>query len=246
MDVVTSSRASELTREDVIDAADRAGERAGLFRIEHAGPGPALRRGHDDAVPAREHQGGPAGGADRPGAGGARVAGAGRAHLAGTRSPRCSGRSTTCCSDTRTSSRSRPGSTWPAQPPTGGAEVVLDALRRAGIEGEAAASAFATRFAFTLGFTQQQLQSSDPGAGLAHRRAVLERLPVDDFENLSRLGGVFLLRHSDRHFDDGLDLIIGGLARRPRTEGRERGGHDHDVNPSGSIVDGHHRPGMVE
>ncbi|HEY5988115.1 MAG TPA: hypothetical protein VIV12_17335, partial [Streptosporangiaceae bacterium] len=38
-----------------------------------------------------------------------------------------------------------------------GAEVVLGALRRAGIEGEAAASAFATLCAFTLGFVQQQL-----------------------------------------------------------------------------------------
>src|SRR2546423_9166505 len=71
-----------------------------------------------------------------------------------------------------------------------GAEVVLDALRRAGIEGEAAASAFATLFAFTMGFVQQQLHTSVAGAGLAHRQSVLERLPVDDFENLQRLGGV--------------------------------------------------------
>jgi AcrR family transcriptional regulator len=102
-----------------------------------------------------------------------------------------------------------------------GAEVVLEALRRAGIEGEAAASAFAALFAFTLGFTQQQLQASGPDAGLAHRQAVLERLPVDDFENLSRLGAVFLLRHSDRHFEDGLDLIIRGLASR--AEDRAKG-----------------------
>jgi len=93
-----------------------------------------------------------------------------------------------------------------------GAEVVLNALRRAGIEGEPAASAFATLFAFTLGFVQQQLFSSTRGPGLARRLAVLERLPVDDFEDLSRLGGVFLMRHSDRHFEDGLDVIIRGLA----------------------------------
>jgi AcrR family transcriptional regulator len=105
-----------------------------------------------------------------------------------------------------------------------GAEVVLDALRRGGIEGESAASAFATLFAFTLGFTQQQLQASGPGAGLAQRRAVLERLPVDDFENLSRLGGVFLLRHSDRHFEDGLDLIIRGLERQSGDRARRRKG----------------------
>jgi AcrR family transcriptional regulator len=97
-----------------------------------------------------------------------------------------------------------------------GAEVVLNALRRAGIEGEDAASAFATLLAFTLGFVQQQLHTSS-GASLAHRHAVLERLPVDDFENLRRLGGVFLLRHSDRHFEDGLDVILRGLASRGDT-----------------------------
>jgi hypothetical protein len=93
-----------------------------------------------------------------------------------------------------------------------GAEVVLEALSRAGIEGESAATAFATLVAFTLGFVQQQMHSSDQGARLIHRHSVLERLPVDDFEILSRLGGVFLLRHSDRHFADGLNLIIRGLA----------------------------------
>src|SRR2546423_1363017 len=61
-----------------------------------------------------------------------------------------------------------------------GAGVVLDALRRAGIGGEAGAGAFATLFAFTMGFVQQQLHTSVAGAGLAHRQSVLERLPVDD------------------------------------------------------------------
>src|SRR5437879_9726054 len=98
-----------------------------------------------------------------------------------------------------------------------GAEIVLDALHRGGIDGEAAASAFATLFAFTLGFVQQQLHSAAGGTNLANRHAVLERLPVDDFENLRRLGGAFLLRHSDQHFDDGLDVIIRGLASRAAT-----------------------------
>jgi AcrR family transcriptional regulator len=96
-----------------------------------------------------------------------------------------------------------------------GAEVVLAALRRAGIEGEPAASAFGTLFAFTLGFVQQQLLSSAPGS-LGRRQAVLERLPLDDFDNLSRLGAVFLLRSSSRHFEDGLDLIIRGLESKTR------------------------------
>jgi len=91
-----------------------------------------------------------------------------------------------------------------------GAEVVLDALRRGGIEGEPAASAFATLF------VQQQLLSSAPGS-LGRRHEVLERLPRDDFDNLSRLGAVFLLRSTDRHFQDGLGLIISGLETKART-----------------------------
>jgi len=97
-----------------------------------------------------------------------------------------------------------------------GAEVVLDALRRGGIEGEPAASAFATLFAYTIGFVQQQLLSSAPGS-LGRRHEVLERLPRDDFDNLSRLGAVFLLRSTDRHFQDGLGLIISGLETKART-----------------------------
>src|SRR5258708_2715 len=71
-----------------------------------------------------------------------------------------------------------------------GAEVVLDALRRARAAGGA------------------------PGQG------VLARFPVGDCETLSGGGGVFLLRHSDRHFDDGLDLIIRGLASKAKTRAK--------------------------
>src|SRR2546430_11971245 len=88
-----------------------------------------------------------------------------------------------------------------------GAEVVLDALRRAGIEGESAASAFAALFAFTLGFTQQQLQASGPGAGLAQRQAGLARPPVADFQNPYPPAGAVLLPSSARHFRDGTDPI---------------------------------------
>jgi hypothetical protein len=55
------------------------------------------------------------------------------------------------------------------------------------------------------------------GDQFERRKAVLSRLPVDDFENLSRLGPVFLLRHSERHFLDGLDTIIRGLASKTQS-----------------------------
>jgi AcrR family transcriptional regulator len=48
-------------------------------------------------------------------------------------------------------------------------------------------------------------------AAWPRRQALPERLPADDFENLSRLSGLFLLRSSDRHFRGGLELIIRSL-----------------------------------
>jgi AcrR family transcriptional regulator len=91
-----------------------------------------------------------------------------------------------------------------------GAEVVLDALRRAGIEGEAAASAFAALVAFTVGFALQQIHSSSSGQ-LGERLALLEDLPPEEFPNVTRLGSKLLVRDSDRHFERGLSFLLSGF-----------------------------------
>ena len=91
-----------------------------------------------------------------------------------------------------------------------GAEVVLGALRRAGITGPAAATAFGTLTSYTIGFSQRRLNARSEET-LAARLAVVEALPAERFENISGLGGTFLLRHSDRQFEDGLELILAGL-----------------------------------
>ena len=95
------------------------------------------------------------------------------------------------------------------------AEPVLDALRRAGIEGDAAASAFAALVAFTVGFALQQIHSSTP-AELGERLLLLESLPADEFPNVNALGTRLLVRDSDRHFEEGLEIIIRGLASGAR------------------------------
>ena len=94
-----------------------------------------------------------------------------------------------------------------------GAEIVLEALRRAGITGEPAASAFAALTSFTIGFTQRQTGARSEET-LAARLAVVEQLPRAQFANVSGLAGTFLVRHSDRQFEDGLDLLIAGLEAR--------------------------------
>jgi AcrR family transcriptional regulator len=97
-----------------------------------------------------------------------------------------------------------------------GAEIVLAALRRAGISGEPAASAFAALTSFTIGFTQRQTGARSEET-LAARSAVVEGLPAEDFGNVAGLGATFLLRHSDRQFEDGLQLLIAGLEARAQT-----------------------------
>jgi AcrR family transcriptional regulator len=93
------------------------------------------------------------------------------------------------------------------------AETVLAALRRGGIEGESAATAFAALTSYTMGFTQRQANTRGT-ATLAERLAVVEDLPPDQFENVVRMGGTFLLRHADRQFEDGLALLIEGIQAR--------------------------------
>lgn len=92
-----------------------------------------------------------------------------------------------------------------------GTEAMLDALRRAGVEGDAAVSAFAALIAFTRGCALQQDDSATP-AELGQRLMVLESLPADEFPNVTSLGTKLLLRDSDRHFEAGLRLLLEGIA----------------------------------
>jgi AcrR family transcriptional regulator len=92
-----------------------------------------------------------------------------------------------------------------------GVEAVLDALRRGGVEGEAAATAFAALIAFIRGFTLQQVHSSSPSE-LGQRLLLLESLPADEFPNVTGLGTKLLVRDSDRHFEAGLALILAAVA----------------------------------
>jgi AcrR family transcriptional regulator len=94
-----------------------------------------------------------------------------------------------------------------------GAEAVLAALRRGGIHGEAAAAAFAGLVAFTLGFVLQQIHSSSPEA-LGRRLALLEGLPAEEYPEVKALGTGFLVRDSDRAFEEGLQALLAGFANR--------------------------------
>ena len=96
-----------------------------------------------------------------------------------------------------------------------GVEAVLDALRRGGLEGDAAASAFTALVAFARGFTLQQVHSSSPSE-LGQRLLLLESLPAEEFPNVTNVGTKLIVRDSDRHFEAGLRLLLQGIAAEGR------------------------------
>ena len=98
------------------------------------------------------------------------------------------------------------------------AEVVLRALRRAGITGAEAAGAFNALLAFTMGFTQRQIGAHSDET-FQTRLAAVQELPAAEYANVRELGETFLLRHREAQFDDGLALLIEGIEARARARG---------------------------
>jgi AcrR family transcriptional regulator len=95
-----------------------------------------------------------------------------------------------------------------------GAEVVLDAVRRAGLNDEEAVSAFVALTAFAVGVAQREAHGKERSAQQAQRLMAIHRLPVDEFRNVVELGPLMVVGESERHFEDGLDLMIRGIAAR--------------------------------
>jgi AcrR family transcriptional regulator len=97
-----------------------------------------------------------------------------------------------------------------------GAEITLAALRRAGLDERDAVSAFITLTSYTTGFSQRQHVDSAPAAPTlqARRLARLRSLPAEEFGHLPELATVFVAGLTDRHFEDGLDLLVRGIASR--------------------------------
>lgn len=95
-----------------------------------------------------------------------------------------------------------------------GAEVVLGALRRAGFDDEEAVGAFDALVCYTAGFTQRQIAFEAPTVPSTDRLRRLHHLPPEDFPNLVALAPLFVSPRLDDRFEQGLALLIDGLARR--------------------------------
>jgi AcrR family transcriptional regulator len=95
-----------------------------------------------------------------------------------------------------------------------GAEVTLGALRRAGLSDEDAVSTFVVLTAFTAGYAQRQAHSDTRSAQQAERLMTIRDLPADEFGHVAEMASLLIARDSDRHFEVGLDLLVGGIASR--------------------------------
>jgi AcrR family transcriptional regulator len=95
-----------------------------------------------------------------------------------------------------------------------GAEVVLGAVREAGLDDEQAVSAFVALTAFTTGLAQREVHARERSAQHAQRLMTIHQLPDGEFPNVVELGPLMLRSESVRHFEDGLDLMIRGIAAR--------------------------------
>jgi TetR/AcrR family tetracycline transcriptional repressor len=91
-------------------------------------------------------------------------------------------------------------------------ERALSAMRRGGMSGDEAAAAFIALVAYTVGFTQRQLQKS--AANMADAWSVVSELPREKFENYTTLSHLLIPPPTDAHFDKGLKVLLRGFAQR--------------------------------
>ena len=104
-----------------------------------------------------------------------------------------------------------------------GAEVALGALRRAGLSDQDVVDALGALTSFTLGFAQRQAERRLRATHSAARLVRIRALPAGEFRTIVELAGLLVTwGDAERHFEHGLQLVIGGIEQRARS---------HDNNP---------------
>lgn len=93
-----------------------------------------------------------------------------------------------------------------------GAEVVLAALRRAGLSDDDAVAAFDALSSYTIGFTQRELSRLETYVPPADRLAEIRTLSPEEFPHVRDMAEPMVARDSSRNFDRGLQVLIRGIA----------------------------------
>ena len=98
-----------------------------------------------------------------------------------------------------------------------GAEVALRALRRAGLSDQEVVDALGALTSFTLGFAQRQAERRLRAMQTAMRLARIRALRADEFPTVVELAGLLVTwGDAERHFEQGLQLVISGIEQRAR------------------------------
>jgi AcrR family transcriptional regulator len=92
-----------------------------------------------------------------------------------------------------------------------GAELVLGALRRAGMADREAVAAFNALSSFTVGSVQREVGLRQRGA---EALVAISELSADEFGNVVDLAGFLVTRDPEHDFEVGLDLLLRGVANR--------------------------------
>jgi AcrR family transcriptional regulator len=92
-----------------------------------------------------------------------------------------------------------------------GAEYCLRALRRGGLDDEAAVAAFDALSAYTAGFTGREAGRMTVAMPPAERLERVRRLPGDEFPTVLELAEALVARDSRRDFEYGLMALIRGI-----------------------------------
>jgi len=93
-----------------------------------------------------------------------------------------------------------------------GAEAVLAALHEGGLSDQDAVDAFDALAAYVVGATLREVARVTDYAPPAERLRALRRLPEDEFPHVRAMAEPFAARDTSRGFEQGLQLLIRGIA----------------------------------
>jgi AcrR family transcriptional regulator len=93
-------------------------------------------------------------------------------------------------------------------------EIILRALRSAGLSGRDAVRSLSVITAYAVGATQRKAELRSGADVEARRLRQLLELPADAFPVVRELTGELVTVDHDLSFEDGLRLLLGGLAPR--------------------------------
>lgn len=95
-----------------------------------------------------------------------------------------------------------------------GMEMVLATLQREGLDDEEAVTAYDALVSYARGFNQRHTGGPPGASTISHRLSAIRELRREEFPHLVKLAGPLVARDPDKHFDDGLALVIAGIERQ--------------------------------